>query len=430
MSSPKRFALITAIAFAFGSWYYLLGVFVPFHHLHEPANLSWNNRSDLYPRWVGTRALILQGRNPYSAEVTGEIQVGYYGRTVDTAKAAFPSDEQRFIYPVFVAILLAPVAQRPFSEIQDWAAVFLFFFTVASVWLWMKALNLTFSPTTLWIATLFTIGSWPVAEGLYEQQLSLLVAFLLAAAAAAAVRGRPLLAGMSLAISLIKPSLGLPLILWLLLNAVRNWRIQKALLIGFAATLGIMLMASERLLPHWFWYWRTSLPAYIAYTGSRSSLERLFGGPIAIFASAVVVIMVVIVGWRSAEAASSSRPFGYTCSLVLAATLVLLPTWSLASYNEVLLLPAVLWFCSEQFCSTQKRKFSLTRRVVLLAFACGLLWEPLADLALAIEALVRHRLPSNEITLSIPQSFYFVLPLLTLAMLLVLRPSELTTSRA
>jgi len=36
------------------------------------------NLSDLYPRWVGARDLLLAGRDPYSQQVTREAQKGYY----------------------------------------------------------------------------------------------------------------------------------------------------------------------------------------------------------------------------------------------------------------------------------------------------------------------------------------------------------------
>ena len=36
--------------------------------------------NDFYPRWRGTRALLLEGKDPYSEEVTLEIQRGMYGR--------------------------------------------------------------------------------------------------------------------------------------------------------------------------------------------------------------------------------------------------------------------------------------------------------------------------------------------------------------
>src|SRR5271155_3431642 len=51
------------------------------------------NFSDLFPRWLGTRELLLNGRDPYSPEITREIQRGYYGRPIDSSRAADPIDE-------------------------------------------------------------------------------------------------------------------------------------------------------------------------------------------------------------------------------------------------------------------------------------------------------------------------------------------------
>ena len=54
------------------------------------------NLSDLYPRWLGARELLLHGRNPYSGEITLEIQQGYYGRRLDAARPNDPKDQQGF----------------------------------------------------------------------------------------------------------------------------------------------------------------------------------------------------------------------------------------------------------------------------------------------------------------------------------------------
>ena len=72
------------------------------------------NLSDLYPRWLGARELLQHGRNPYSAEITREIQQGYYGRPLDPARADDPKDQQGFAYPVYVVFLLAPTVDLPF----------------------------------------------------------------------------------------------------------------------------------------------------------------------------------------------------------------------------------------------------------------------------------------------------------------------------
>src|ERR1700728_2468522 len=66
------------------------------------------NLSDLYPRWLGARELLLHHRDPYSPEVTREIQIGYYGRQLNPARLSDPKDQQGFAYPVYVVFLLAP----------------------------------------------------------------------------------------------------------------------------------------------------------------------------------------------------------------------------------------------------------------------------------------------------------------------------------
>ncbi len=63
------------------------------------AGFPERNFSDLYPRWLGTRELLLHGHDPYSAEITREIQRGYYGRPIDSTRATDPkycSPQPRF----------------------------------------------------------------------------------------------------------------------------------------------------------------------------------------------------------------------------------------------------------------------------------------------------------------------------------------------
>ena len=66
------------------------------------------NLSDLYPRWLGTKELLLRGRDPYSAEITADIQKGFYGRLLNPADPDDITDEERLAYPLFIIFLLAP----------------------------------------------------------------------------------------------------------------------------------------------------------------------------------------------------------------------------------------------------------------------------------------------------------------------------------
>src|SRR6476469_7246384 len=63
-------------------------------------NSTSGNLSDLYPRWLGTRELLLNGRDPYSAELTAEFQKGVWGRAIDPRNPNDPHDETRFAYPL------------------------------------------------------------------------------------------------------------------------------------------------------------------------------------------------------------------------------------------------------------------------------------------------------------------------------------------
>ncbi|HMK23336.1 MAG TPA: hypothetical protein VK466_13460, partial [Terriglobales bacterium] len=80
----RKFVAVLAIACAASMWFYVDHILVPYQQadavLHERPR---GNLSDLYPRWLGTRELLLHHRNPYSPEITREIQEGYYGRPLD-----------------------------------------------------------------------------------------------------------------------------------------------------------------------------------------------------------------------------------------------------------------------------------------------------------------------------------------------------------
>src|SRR5271154_1054272 len=79
-SSPV-WLLPMAILCAAAVWSYADRVLIPYQVVDAAAHgRPRGNLSDLYPRWVGARELLLHGRDPYSSEVTREIQIGFYGR--------------------------------------------------------------------------------------------------------------------------------------------------------------------------------------------------------------------------------------------------------------------------------------------------------------------------------------------------------------
>ena len=100
---------------AFSMWFYVQRILIPYQEADAAAHGQPRGiLSDLYPRWLGARELVLHGRDPYGDDVTREIQQGYYGHVLDPQRSEDPKDEQRFAYPVYVMLLLAPTVNIPF----------------------------------------------------------------------------------------------------------------------------------------------------------------------------------------------------------------------------------------------------------------------------------------------------------------------------
>ena len=133
--------LAAAVSLA-GGWLYWQRVLIP-HQIADGAahNRPRGNFSDLYPQWIGTRDLLLHGRDPYSPEVTREIQEGYYGRALDPNKPGDPKDQQAFAYPVYVVFYLAPTIHLSFVAVRIGFFWGLLGLTLVTVWLWLGVLR-------------------------------------------------------------------------------------------------------------------------------------------------------------------------------------------------------------------------------------------------------------------------------------------------
>ena len=142
MMPRHKFRLFAALLFAGSMWFYVQHILIA-HQKAESVlrGIPRGNLSDLYPRWLGARELLLDHRDPYSPEVTREIQAGYYGRPLDPARPNDPKDEQRFAYPVYVVFLLAPTISFPFSAVQAGFQWLLVVLTAASVLLWLRTIQ-------------------------------------------------------------------------------------------------------------------------------------------------------------------------------------------------------------------------------------------------------------------------------------------------
>jgi len=372
-------------------WFYVQRILIPYQDadaaLHSRPR---GNLSDLYPRWLGARELLLHHRNPYSAEVTRDIQVGYYGRTLDASRPDDPKDEERFAYPVYVIFFLGPTIFFSFPIVKLVFAWFLVVLIGSSVFFWLKVLQWKPPALTVFILLLLTLGCFPTAQGIKLQQLTLLVCGLIAGCAALIACDQLVLAGILLAATTIKPQLVVLLIPWLLFWCISEWKTRKSLLYGFVVSMSALLIGAEITLPGWIGQFCNALVAYRQYTGGGGSvLETLLTPLLGKVSALLLVVLLIAVCWKTRHAPAGSHQFSGTLALVLAITVTVMPMT--APYNQLLLLPAIYLIVRNN--SLLQRKNPL---LLIMSLICTLLilWPWLATGALTLASLV---LPSATV---------------------------------
>ena len=385
-----------ALLCAGSMWFYAQRVLIPYQKADAAAHSRpRGNLSDLYPRWLGARELLLHHRNPYGNDIAKEIQKGYYGRELDPERPDDPKDRQGFAYPVYVVFLLAPLIGFPFHGVQIFFHWLLVGLTAASVWLWLRVLRWHLPLLAIAACMVFTLGSFPAVQGIKLQQLSLLVAAMLAASVACVASGFLFFGGVLLALATIKPQLAWPLVAWLLLWAMGDWRARRRLVFGFGLVMVLLLGGAEIFLPGWWRMFAEAIGQYHQYTRNQSVLEVILDevfGPAASGAlgrvggqilAVIAILACVPVLWKLRREPAGASGFSRATALVLALTVLVIPMY--APYNQVLLLPSILLLVRE------RAEFVSRSRIRRLAYGVGALllgWQWAASLGLTFVYLL------------------------------------------
>ena len=392
-------------------WSYADFILIPHQQAESAARgIPRGNLSDLYPRWFGSRELLLHHRDPYSAEITREIQSGYYSRTLDPNRRNDPVDQQGFAYPVYVAFLLAPTVTTPFPVVRVAFGWFLCLVTILTIPLWFRAMGWRVSHVTTVTWTIATLGSFAAVQGIKLQQLTLLVCGLLAGAMAALVSGHFLTAGALLALATIKPQLAGILIAWLALWSISDWRARKRFAYAFVATLLALFAGGELLLQGWISRFRAAASEYMRYTGGGKSVLDVVTGPLGGLLSFAILALVAVFCWKTRRAGATEDAFASSLALVMAATLVVIPTY--APYNQLLLLPALMLIIRDGL--RVWRRGGVSRLFCLIA-ALTLAWSWIAA-ALLSGLLVFVSRTRVQGAWALPLLSNFYVPLMVLAM--------------
>jgi hypothetical protein len=281
---------------------------------------------DFYPAWYASRMVLFHHQNPYSPEVTRRIQSAMYrGKLVS-------QNEQRFAYPLFAVLLFAPFAVLPFA-----AAQFCFFALSAllTVWSILVWLDRSTQPVATTICVVLVLATFPVMLGLELRQPTMLVAPLLAATVSCLRSGRLVSAGVMGALATVKPQLAIGVLLPLLFWAVSDWRNRKPFLLSLWWTVGGLLGISECVSHGWLLHWLATIRAYSHYAGAQPLIWALPGRHLPVLAGALLIVAAFAASWKWRRV-DPLLAIGFSVSVFLA----LLP---FQLYNEVMLIPAVLW---------------------------------------------------------------------------------------
>ncbi|MGE5207547.1 MAG: glycosyltransferase family 87 protein [Chlamydiota bacterium] len=408
--------LTAALLLGLAMVYYYQGLLLPLRRSQfRLANAPSGNWSDLYPRWLGARELLLHGRNPYSPEVTGEIQRGFYGRPLDPANPRDPVDQEAFAYPVYVVFLLAPLLPFPFSAVQTAFTVILFVLTLASLFFWLRGMSLRFSRNSQVLAVIAVMSSYPVLDGLHLQQLTLLVAAFMAAAIAALSSNRLFLAGVLLACATVKPQLVFVLAAGLVLWALADWRGRKLFLAGFGLAMFLLLASAESLLPGWFGLWRQAAGSYLVYVRP-SLLATVLGARAGAVIGGAAVLAAIALFWGFRRHGPGSQHFNFLIVNAFFVSTLVAPNAGSAKYNLVLLIPAGLWLFSF---ALELNTAGVLARFSWLIGVSALLGQWLLALIVVFAVLTLHHPLQREATpvAAAPETLVFFFPLLLLPFL-------------
>jgi hypothetical protein len=190
--------------------------------------------------------------------------------------------------------------------------------------------------------------------------------------------------GVLLAAATVKPQLAWPLVAWLIIWTLSDWRNRRRFLFGFGLTMALLLGGAEIILPGWWRLFANALGQYHRYTQNQSVLlvPWEYSG---IFIAAAVVVCGFLL-WKLRVEPADKQNFGLAISLVLALTVLVVPMY--APYNQVLLLPAILALVRDRASFTSRPRGV---RFLYLAAAFALAWQWIASLSLSCAYLLGWR---------------------------------------
>ncbi len=327
LSVPQRalVAVLVLVLFALSAW-------AVYSSFTSRVQISvW----DFHTPWLGLRAMLRDGVNPYGDEVTLAIQMQRYGRP------AHPDEDQlAFAYPLHMMGLIGPLALLPLPVAYAlWfcllGASLLTFFIVAP---WAVGWR---PPTWLLALTaFFTLGLYPNVWAVILGQVSIVVATFVALAWYGLRTGRWRLAGICLALATIKPQVTFLIVPTMLIWAIyqRRWRVIST----FSVALGALIILPLPWLPNWPLEWLAAVSRYSGYTAWEPPLVLLTGSTwLSGLVAVLLLVWTVYSWWRASDRQGAA--FDWALAMIVVVSALIAPRTSQAN-QLVLLLPLFFVF--------------------------------------------------------------------------------------
>jgi hypothetical protein len=367
--------------------------------------------SDLYSSWWAAHEVVIHGRDPYSPALAHEIQTVIYGAPL----ASTPDDPAGigggFAYQPFTVLPFSPTVYMSFSAVQK---IFFCVSVVAillSLALWLYDSRLR-PPPLAWITiAFFVMGSFPALQAIKLQNLSVIAAALIAITLYCLAGDRLVLAGTFLAASTFKPQFAFALILWVALWTLSDWRRRRSVVWSFLATVLLLGLISEWLVPGWLPSFLRVIRDYGHYTYGHSLLDVWFTPALGRVAAWSLMLVALKLCWPYRSQSAHSPRFFMVTSLILAANVVVIPT--LAPHVQLLLIPGFLCLLRGSAAPCIGSPFA---RLFSVAAWSLLAWPWIASFALLLAGF-RYPFPALLHYWQVP---LYTSPILPLAVLLAL----------
>lgn len=323
--------------------------------------------NDFYSRWSGVASFWIDGLNPYGDEASLAIQIGIYGRPVIEGE-----DPGYFAYPFYTVFLFAPLGVLPYAWAEAIWLALLAASLIGALALLLDAYGWRPGPLMLGVLVLWTLFFYPSARGMLLGQPGLVVYFLEVLALWALCRGRPVLAGVALAVSTIKPQMGFLFVPLLLLWGLRaqRWRFVGAFVVAW----GGMMLLSFLVLPSWLSEWLAQVSLYPSYTLVGSPLWVLtrlylpFLGPTG--EGVISAALLALLGWAWWRVIWQRRLDEFAWAVALALTITHIIALRTASpHFVVFIVPLVFYF--QQLVREDRRRGPWVVLVILSVVTVG-----------------------------------------------------------